>query len=206
MLERDSGFYLHVPVPAGSERMLHPGRVVCAQGGMYTAEMEEQDLVLPPGLAVVLCFERDGRFQQQPARVDAVLETQPRLIIGLECMGSASSAEARQAYRVSTVTSGLTVMVGAEECLLLDISATGLAVVASEPYLPGQTVSVSLTYDRRTFTGTARVQSIRRLRDRRIRYGLHGADDRVAGGTLEKGLREVAMAIQRKQLQRRARD
>lgn len=202
MLARDSGFYLHVPTEA-AERLLHPGRVLRLHEGMYTAEMEDLDASVQPGKAVILYFEAGNRFLQQPARIDAVLETQPKFTLGFETTGDPISAESRQTYRVSTATSGLTVMVGNEHCPLLDISATGLAVVVSDAYLPGQTVMVVLAYDERIYSGTARVQGIRRLPDGRIRYGLHGADDT---GNLEKGLREVTMAIQRKQLQRRARD
>ncbi len=201
MLGRDSGFYLHVP-STSAERLLHPGRVLRLHEGVYTAEMADLDVHVRPGQAVFVLFEAGTRFLQQPARIDAVLQSQP-LTIGFETTGDPISAEARQSYRVSTVTAGLTAMIGTEDCPLRDISATGFAVVSTAAYLPGQTVDVVLEHEGRSYSGTARFQSIRRLPDGRIRYGLHGAAD---GGNLEKGLREIAMAIQRKQLQRRARD
>ena len=106
-------------------------------------------------------------------------------IIGFETTGEPVSAEGRQSFRVSTATSGLTARIGEEACPLLDISATGIAVISRATHLPGETVPVSISYDGRSYSGTARVQGIRKLPDGRIRFGLHGSDKGATGGLFE---------------------
>ena len=142
---------------------------------------------------------------QQPARIEAVLQSEPRTVFGFETTGELVSAEARQCYRVSTVMASLTAVVADEECPLLDVSASGFAILSTAQHKMGKVVTVVLHYKGTKYTGQARIQSIREMPDGRIRYGFNAQDSKRAGGDLHKGQRQITMDVQREQLRRFAR-
>lgn len=121
----------------------------------------------------------------------------------LEPVGDPISAEARQTYRVSTISARIEARVGSESGLpVQDLSATGFAVLANEIYLVGQTVEVSICHGDEACAGKASVQSFRELESGRLRYGLRAvAEDRRAEAFLST-LQRISLAVQREQLQR----
>jgi hypothetical protein len=127
-----------------------------------------------------------------------------KIVVGLELTGAPISAETRQCYRVSAITTDVSCIVGDEaNCPLVDISLTGFSVLATEAPEQGRVIDVSIGFEGLEYEGRACVQSVVPRGADRIRIGLHCVDDHQAGGTLLKGLKHMTMQIQRRQLQRR---
>ena len=194
------GLFIHIP--SGSpERVLRPAKVVGVKGGTYIAEFEDPELVLEAGQDVLVCYEKDRHFTQQPARVASVLDTEPRLVISFLTTGQPVSAESRECYRVSTVMSDLFVDLGSEKgCRLLDVSHAGFSIIAAGTYGIGEVLDVRLHYEGETFAGKACIQSMRDLSRGRRRFGLLALFDKQSGRDLQNGLRRMTVSIQRKQL------
>lgn len=204
MLTPGIGFFIQIPGKT-KERILHAATVLEIRDGTYTAEIEEDHLVLEAGQDILVYCEVQHRFMQQPARIEAILQTDPHQVIGFETTGEPISAEARECYRVSTVMANLTAIVIDESCPLLDVSASGFAVLSTTRHKMGRVVNVAVRYGDEQYQGEARIQSIREMPDGRIRYGLNALEDRGVDANLQKGQREITMDIQRQQLKRLAR-
>jgi hypothetical protein len=205
MLASETKIFLNIPNET-KQRILHPATVKEANKRGYTAELEESDVALKAGQDLFIYFELKRRFVKQPARIDAVMQTAPLLVVGFQITGEAMSAESREWFRVSTVMAKLTASVGSEsECRLLDVSTAGFAVEATARYEIGQVVPVTLRYQGSQFSGEARIQSVREMGKGRFRYGLHALEDKTSGGDLRKGQQHISAAIEREQLRRLSR-
>ncbi len=197
-----SGFFVQIPNNSG-QRILHPAKVCGQVNDVLTAELEELDIEFEEGQGILVYFEKRRDFLQQPACIETIDETDPKIIFSFKTKGEAVSAESRQCYRVSTVIADMTAALGAENtCPLLDVSVTGFSVIAASTYGIGDLIDAVLELDGAQFSGQAAVQSIRELSKGRIRYGLHCADDGKLGGSLKTGLNKISMFVQRQQLQR----
>jgi hypothetical protein len=143
MLESETRIFLNLP-DGSQQHILHPARIKKAGERGYTAELEEPDPFLRPGLDLFVLYYLKDRFVKQPARLDSVMQTGPTPLVSFQTTGEPMSAETRESFRVSTVMANLTAAVGAEtECPLLDISTTGFAVEATQRYELGHVVSVT---------------------------------------------------------------
>lgn len=227
MLAIDAGIFLRMPLES-DKRILHPAVIKECREKVFTVEVDEP-LKLEAGDEILVYYEIKREFMQQPARVDAVLmsdpeaepddesagdaegesdreaETPVKMMIGFETTGDPVSAESRQCYRVSTALAGLTTQLGNETgCQLLDVSASGFSVISSARHKLGSIVPAVLHHDGRTYKGKACVQSIRELEPDRIRYGLYCVENRSITGDLQKGMQTISMAVQRQQLRRLA--
>jgi hypothetical protein len=203
MLSAGDGVYVqlqHEP----DHRILYPGRIVSTSGALCTARIEEQDLPLDPGSEVTVYYRNRYRFVRQSARIDAITRVGSSPTVGLELLGKPVAAESRECFRVSTVASGVTARVGREEgCSVLDISATGFAVLATTQHPVGAVVPVTLRHEGARFTGHACVESVFPS-GTEFRYGMRAVEDEQSGGNLPKGQVHIAMAVQRLQLRRLA--
>jgi hypothetical protein len=205
MLASETKIFLNLSNES-KQRILHPATVKETNKRGYTAELEESDVALQAGQDLFLYYELKRKFVKQPARIDAVMQTAPMLVVGFQITGEPMSAESREWFRVSTVMAKLTASVGAEsECRLLDVSTAGFAVESTARYEIGQIVPVTLRYQGSQFSGEARIQSIREMGKGRFRYGLHAIEDRTSGGDLRKGQQHISAAIEREQLRRLSR-
>jgi hypothetical protein len=195
---------LYVQIPDESEqRLLYPAKIVGVRGNVYTAEVEEEDLALEDGKQIIIYYENRREFVQQVARIDTVIRTELKAVLGFETTSKPVSAERRQCYRISTVISNLTAKLDSEDaCPLLNISATGFSVIAAGGYRLGSVVQATLRYDDQEYTGDVCIVSMRELNKGRIRYGLYGLDDKKHGGNIQKGLQHMSTAVQRQQLRR----
>src|SRR5690606_10952830 len=162
-------------------RVLHPAKIVAAGDNLYTAEFEETDLSLRCGMEVTIYYEIRGEFSQQPARIDVVMDdgaseedqhgaASRAPPVCFPTLDQPVTAESRSAFRVSTITTGLTARVAQEDCPMLDVSHTGLAVTGSGVWSIGDRVPVLVRAGSRAHAGAAMVQSVRTLRDGRVRY------------------------------------
>lgn len=198
------GFDMFIQLPReDDQRVLNPGTIQEVADGRYTATFNDADLAAEAGQEVIVYFHRGNEFMQQSARIDAVMPTEEQTIIVFETVGEPVSCESRQCFRASTVMAGLTARLGDEDnCQLLDVSATGFAVMAAATHHVGNVLEAELHHDGKNYRGTATVQSVRAMDHDRIRYGLHVVADKNSGGTLQKGCQHIAMAVQREQARR----
>lgn len=202
-----SGKGVFVQIPDGSvQRMLHPAAIVAVDAGALALEFTDPDFAPQAGQSVLIFFDRKGEFTQQAARIGGVRSAEPRAVIGVELVGKPISAESRQSYRISTAVSGLTAKVGpVESCRLLDVSATGFAVLTSERLNIGDIVKAELSLEGDTFTGQVSVQNTGAFTDGLTRYGLYCVDEGEPGYDLQSGLLRISVYVQREQLRRYAR-
>lgn len=217
MLTKESRIFIQRPDEA-AQRILHAATVLAATDNIYAIRPAESDLAFEAGDELRIFFEKDRKFMQQAGRVEALMDPPPddtdesqaspqdaAPILGVATVGEPASAESRECYRVLTMFTDMTVCVGDEDqCPLLDVSATGFAVVSSQELLVGQIVDVSPHHDGQSFPGQASVQSVRDLGAGRFRYGMHCTDERGGDRTLVNGLQQISAAVQRQQLRRMA--
>ncbi len=193
--------FVQVPQPDGGgqpsrDRILHRARVAGGDGHELILELE-QPLPLEVQQNVFVYYEQQRKFMQQPA---CVLELQSETSVRLETTADAILAESRQSYRCGTLVEDIQARLGSEQgCEVLDVSQTGLAVLARTTYAPGSKLDVSLTFEGEPSNGLVVVQSVQVPPGGRTRYGL-----RVIEGDLVQALPRIAMAVQRNQLRRRA--
>ena len=113
------------------ERVLHPATIVEASGNARTAEIEEAGLFPKAGQQIIVYFYDNvtgSHFLKCPAKIDAVMDSGDKPLIGFLTTGNTSSAESRQCFRVSTVMSNLSAQVGPHaSCHVLDVSTTGFS-------------------------------------------------------------------------------
>ena len=186
------------------DRVLHPATVIEANGDARTAELEEEGLFPEAGQQIVIYFYDNvtgSHFLQCDAKIDAVMDTGDKPIIGFMTTGNTNSAESRQCFRVSTISNDLSAQVGPEnDCRLLDVSQTGFSFITKTTYPTGAHINVVIRYEDTEYSGNMRVQGHRSMSRGRNRCGLHCTDDRRNGGNLKEGLQHITMAAQREQL------
>ncbi len=207
MLSTTPGTGCFVQVPdESSQRILHSAVVQGFRDSTYTAELQENATLLESGQDIFVYYEFRNEFTRQPARIDLIADTPSGYTISFQFTGDAVSAERRQCYRVSTVMAAVTATFGGEEnCPVVDVSATGFAVIAAKQYKAMDIVTATVRFESETFSGQGRIESIRELEVGRIRYGLHCVDGKSTDETLRKGLQQISAAVQRQHLRRLSR-
>ncbi len=187
-------------------RVLFPSTVTQLSGGDgVTVRPEDAGLSFAVGQELLVYSERQRQFVQQPARVEALLDSEAGGLVVLKTTGEPTPAESRQCYRVSTALSDLTITFdGVEGCSLRDVSVTGFAVVSPNQYQTGQVLDVGLLFEGKRYTGQASIQSKARMPDERTRYGVNCVRDKASASSLTKGVQQVSMSVQRRQLSRLA--
>ena len=207
MVGLGSAFHFRLPGKS-KQRVLHPAKLVLVQpmDDSYSADVEEVDLAVETGQEIIVYFENNRRFMQQPARIDGLDKEGSQLIISFTTTGEPASAESRQHYRVSSVfESGLTAEIDTKRvCLVVDVGVTGFGVIAKEHYSIGNQVDASIEYEGQKYTGNVCIQSFRELCEGRIRYGLQCASAKTSQDNLTKGLQNMSVKIQQEQLRRLA--
>ena len=204
MLKTESNIFFKIP-DESKEIALHRAKILTAKENLYTAELEEEDLVLEDGLDLFIYFEMDRQFMRQPARIGSVVGSEQKTLVEFETIGDPDSAENRQTLRISTVGADLTAAFGSEKkCQVVDISPTGLAVYATKNHEIGSQVDVILLFEGEEFQGTVSIMAAIQ-RKGEIRYGAHCVDGAKSSSSLKNGLGKITMAIQRQQLARGSR-
>ncbi len=200
-----TGCFVQVP-DESSQRILHSAVVQGFTNNTYTAELQEDAALLESGQDIFVYYESSGKFARQPARIDVIAETPSGCTFTFQFTGDAVSGESRQCYRVSTIMTAVTVTLGDEEnCQVVDVSATGFAVIAAEQYLATDIVEATIRFEGEAFSGRGRIESVRELSAGRIRYGMHCVDGKATDETLSKGLQQISAAVQRQHLRRLSR-
>ncbi len=203
-MKTDMDIFLRTP----EHEKLYPGKVSATTDKGYNAVFEGGAFSLEDGAEVLVFYEIDRHFMQQPVRAISVVEKkrddgETRITLELETSGDAISAENRECYRVSCYSADVTAQLGEdpEMCEVLDVSATGFAIFSDAEYTVGQTLQATLYYSARSVRGTAVIQSYRAF-GRKNRYGLRAVDDARPKATLKKDLSRINLAVQREQAAR----
>ena len=206
MLTTGQTMFLLIP-SATNQRVLHEGKVIESSATNFVAKFTS--LPLPPvvGADFNAFCELRGKFYQQGTRVTEVrsvgdsASVLPTVVV-FDRVGQPISAESRGVYRVSTVTAGIIAQLGDERnCPVVDLSGEGFAIVARGTYNLGSIVPVVLAYETSIIPCQARVQTMRKRPDGKLRYGfLAPQNERET----RKKLQQLSIAIQRVQLQRLA--
>ncbi|MCL4197828.1 MAG: hypothetical protein KJZ69_10085 [Phycisphaerales bacterium] len=205
------------------KRILHPATVLAVSGEVFSIQLSGGDLTVSAGATVLVFFDLNRQFTKQSASVVAVHD--PRTgcgdgdasqlaapgaknggpVFGCRLVGQPISAESRESFRVCTVVANITGDLGIEKnCPLMDVSATGFAMIAKSSYKISDVVAAVLRHEGKEFRGRAVVQSVKELPGGRFRYGLHCMEERHGESSLRKGCQQISMACQRAQLRRLA--
>lgn len=187
-------------------RVLYPSAVTqISSDDSFTIQPEEPGLTYGIGQELLIYFEQRRHFVQQPATVEALLDSETGRFVVLKTTGEPVSAESRQCYRVSTILSDITVTFdGVEGCSLRDVCVTGFAVVSPRQYKIGQVLGVDLLFEGTRYTGQASIQSMTQMPDGQARYGVNCVKAPASPRSLSKGVQQVSMSVQRRQLSRLA--
>lgn len=195
-------FYLQLP-SSGDERLLHPAIVEESSSEQTQVLMTEENLELDLDLGIILYYELQHGFVQQPARIIVLERDDSTDVVTVVTTGDPISADTRECYRVTAISADADARVGSSEpCGLRDVSATGFAIVSSEVFSVGESLPVVLRFEDSEYTGTGCIQSTRELGRNRTRYGVLCSED-DSGGALLDGLNRISLLIQRSQLSRR---
>lgn len=208
----DVGSKIFLQVPDNKKNTLYATEVVAHEDDLYTADFgievkghRDVEINIEVGQDVFIYCELNGEFMKQSACVDEIIQTDPHLVLHYKVTSKLVSAENRQCYRASTVISDIYTVFGDEEkCPLLDVSASGFAVMSHKQYKIGDVVNVVIDFEDQLFSGSGSVQSIDDNCTGRYRYGLLGMVENNNDDGLLEGLRHITMAIQRQQLKRLA--
>jgi len=187
---------------------LYPGKVCATIDKGYNAVFEGRAISLEDGAEMLVFYDINHSFMQQPVRVLSVVgEKQDndgtRITLELEATGDPVSADNRECYRVSCYAADVKAQLGEdpETCEVLDVSATGFAIVSDAEYSVGQTLQVSLYHNGTPVQGKAVVQS-HRASGKQNRYGFRAVDDERLTATLKKDLSRINLEVQREQAAR----
>jgi hypothetical protein len=197
----DTGTVVFLRLHSADDRTLIPMRVVELGASVFTAECEGIDLDAAAGTDAYAYYKHEGTFLRQRIRIDAIMPSESRTVIGFSTFGKPERADARRSQRVPTHEARLLATFDDEEsCPLLDVSLEGFAVIARTAREVGELLPVTLFYDDERFSGTACVQNVQRLPDGRFRHGLQSVGDRIRGGSLQRGQLQIGIGIQRAEL------
>lgn len=187
-------------------RVLYASTVTQLSGpDSMTLQPEDTGLNYEVGQELLIYFERRRQFVQQPARVEALLDSEAGRFVVLKTIGEPVSAESRQCYRVSTIFSDLTITFdGVEGCSLRDVCVTGFAVISPKQYKTGQVLDVQLVFEGKRYSGQGCIQSMTQMPDGQTRYGVNCVKSAPTPQSLSKGVQQISMSVQRQQLSRLA--
>ena len=194
-------------VGSGKTRVLHPVKVDRVEEGIPYVWLAEED----PPLAsltedcceIVIFFHGTKELMQQPATINAIVQGEEKVTFGIQTTGEAVSAESRKSYRVCTVLGSYEADLGDEGARhIVDVSATGLAIIATGTYAFGQVLPIAFDLKGKRYKGSVCVQSIKPV-SQGTRYGMVYADaEKNKTDNLDEGLQRLTMDAQRTHLRR----
>ena len=187
-------------------RVLHPVKVDRVEEGIPYVSLVEEDpplASLTEDSEIVIFFHGTKEFMQQPATINEIVHGEEKVTFGIQTAGDAVSAESRKSYRVCTVLGSYEVDLGDEGARhIVDVSATGLAIIATGEYAFGQVLPIAFDLKGKRYKGTVCVQSIKPV-SQGTRYGMVYADaENGKTDNLDEGLQRLTMDAQRTHLRR----
>ena len=191
-----SRVFLSFDLPLGG-RVLQPGMVQKIWYGGWTLAFETRHHAVKTGEEKLVYYNRARDFLKQPVLVKAQSSDGPPFVLTLKSIGDEVSAETRGEDRVSTSGTGLTATLEGEAgCPVLDVSLSGLAVIATRIYHVGRCLKVAIRYEGEEYVGQVEIQCVHALDGGTTRYGLLGAFATAGGRDLQNGLTRMTLDIQ----------
>jgi len=184
-------------------RLLQSGIVQEIREDGLTLAFEVRHLAVETGEEKVVYYNKAREFVQQSVRIEAQSSGGPPFVLSVKPIGDAVSVGTREEDRVSTSGAGLTATLEDEDdCLIQDVSLSGLAVVSNRKYHIGRCLEVAIPYADEEYVGQMEVQCAHLLDEGKTRYGLLGVFDTEAGRNLQNGLTRMTLEIQQRHLKR----
>lgn len=199
-----TGCFIQIP-DESSNCILHPMKVQEFTENSYTAELQGANdaSLLEIEQDIFIYYEFKNEFMRQPARIDVIADISTGFTFAFQFTADAVSAERRQCYRVSTVMVEVNSAFGDESnCSVLDVSATGFAVLATRQYKVADIIAATIQFDGEAVKAECRIESIKKLDKAGFRYGVHCINSKSSGGRLLKELQYICATVQRQQLRR----
>lgn len=202
-MKKDDKVFFRLPKEdKPKKRVLRPGIVIGVESDVCLIQLEERAPGMEEEMDVFLHFEEKRKFLQQSARILRLVSEEPP-VLSVQLHGTPVSAESRQAFRVSCLSSNIKAAVGAESgCEVVDLSVTGFAYYGQAEHETGSRVKVVLSHEGKDYAGHGTIQSSRRVTAKLLRYGVHCTDS--AKDTLARSLTSINLAVQAEQLRRLA--
>ena len=196
-------FFVHF-AGDGKTRVLNPVKVDRVEEGVpfvwLNGEVPPFELLEENG-EIILFFHGPKEFMQQPAKITEIVSDEGKTTFGVQTTGDAVSAESRNCYRVCTVLGSYKAQFGDEgKRQIADVSATGLAIMATGDYPFGKVFPISFELNGKSYAGAGCIQSIKKVKAG-TRYGLLMVECNKKDN-LEEGLQKLTMDAQRTQLKR----
>lgn len=120
------------------ERVLHT--CLCLEWDEHGAVLSINDTEIgpEPGQDILIYFNEKTKFLQMAVRITRATHEGAALLIELERQSNPISADGRETFRITTLTSGIEAQVDDKDrCSLRDISVVGFAIITSESYQMG---------------------------------------------------------------------
>ncbi len=117
-------------------------------------------------------------------------------------MSTHEGKEKRSVFRVRVAGALLDAEIdGIPGCSLIDANSEGFAIITDLGFIVGEVLPVTLRFDGQEYHGRASVRNMVQIEKGRYRYGFQT----VPGDQqLRRGLRAIAISVQREQLRRQA--
>ena len=216
-----TGTDLFVQIPDGSsERFLHRARVVAISESGYVVALRA-NLHLEVEDELLVYFDAEYEFVQQPARISALLsdgpasehpevdrvfepsevdvlhaaDSPPRLVC-LETIADPISAENQTNYRIRVAEGEISATLDGEACAVGDVSPTGFALFAKRAHPRGTILPAAIRHASEKFSGRVCIRSIRDA-DGKTRYGVSYVADPGSRSEIATGLRSITESIRR---------
>jgi hypothetical protein len=184
-------------------RLLRPGIVQEIREGGLTLAFEARHHAVEIGEQKLVYYNRAREFIQQPVLIEVQSSGGPPFVLNVKCIGDAVSVGTREEDRVSISGTGLTATLeDDDDCLIQDVSLSGLAVISNRKYPIGRCLEIATRYADEEFVGQVEVQCAHPLDGGETRYGLLGVFDTAEGRGLQNGLTRMTLEIQQQRLKR----
>jgi hypothetical protein len=193
----DTDIFVRMTDDSGREELIR-GRVTASDEKSVTIRLA-RDVELVDGQELLVHYEIEREFMQQPVRVEHLGE--PENVADTTCVitGDPSSAESRAQYRVAAVAAEAAVDVGQEAaCRVLDVDDSGFSFCARTRYEPGRSLEVRFSFGGRQWPGTVVIMSAGDRGDER-RYGV-----RCVEGPLKDAMAAIRLGVERQRSRRQA--
>ena len=153
MLSQGDLLYIQRPTQ-NQQRVLIPLDIVANEQDQIIIETSQVFDWLPEDGQILVYYDKRRDFLKQSAKLEIHVHEEDEdqvdgvMRYAIQLLGEAVSAESRQTFRVSTVISGRTAKFDDEGHVpLVDVSASGYAVIATKEHNVGEIIKTVLSHD-----------------------------------------------------------
>jgi hypothetical protein len=200
-MERDTIFYM-LDRNSPQEREFISGVVVGGGGENLVIQFARSWMGIAVGEKVPLHYKSHGQFLSREHLVTRVTEDEDGTRLKLEPIGHEPQLkDMRSSERIPTIHETMLARIGREsDCVVLDISTSGVAIMGGGHYSRGEVVEFEMWVRDTQYLGTVTICSTIEVRPGRFRYGLKCNED-AEGQNLRGSLPQLWVALQIKFLE-----